>query len=799
MKNSLFALVFSAIAGCGQSPASLAGLDLAAGGEFDLSSAASDQAAFGDANQGADLAAASFDSAVEDAVAPDLATPDLAPASDLAGCVGDDGCGGATPRCDLKTGLCVACTLDGQCPDGQLCRGGACVPGCSLAKGCGDAGACEVDAGACFWCASDHDCAEPAAPRCDVATHHCAPCLPLNDNCAEGRYCVAMNGGFSCAMGCKIDLDCSGSDGGIPSSLCCDHLCIDRASNGANCGQCGKACGNGQSCCNAACDDLAGDPANCGACGNLCKLANATAACAAGKCAIGTCGAGFADCDQLAGDGCEVNTNTDPKNCLGCGKACVVANGVAGCSGGCTVASCNQGFADCDQLAGNGCEIDLTKDLANCGGCGKSCAPANASGSCVAGLCQVLSCAPGFADCNKMAADGCEGDLQNDPKHCGDCNFACAQGQLCTLGKCHAPCDPLFAVDGGSNAAPAIGPDGTVYQIGTDGFLRAFSPVGVVLWTANATLGPGHTNYYAVGGVALDQTQLYAGGPDGDLYAFDYKGHLQWRVTVGGDLSFATPAVGGAALGGAIIVAGYGTFVAAVSPKGKLVWRYTLGGTAWSSSPAIGHDGTIYLATWGDQMLYAIGPDGNLKWKRDNGGGAVTSPAIGKDGRIYTGNHGPSDGQYRAFNPDGTVAWKTPIGNFHGGTAIAGDGTIYAGNDRTLVALNPDGTIKWQASAGGGPEPWVCGGNMVGDDGNIYVTVCGNQTLAVMEPKMGKILCTLQLNGYGSPPTLGQNGVMYVGSTSGKLIGYAGTSHRLDYTSPWPKHHRDIGNTGQVP
>ena len=66
-----------------------------------------------------------------------------------AGCTSDAMCMGDTPRCDMATGKCVACLEDGHCPEGSVCRGGACAPGCSAMKGCGDAGTCDVDAGAC--------------------------------------------------------------------------------------------------------------------------------------------------------------------------------------------------------------------------------------------------------------------------------------------------------------------------------------------------------------------------------------------------------------------------------------------------------------------------------------------------------------------------------------------------------------------------------------------------------------------------------------------------------------------------
>jgi hypothetical protein len=95
-----------------------------------------------------------------------------------------------------------------------------------------------------------------------------------------------------------------------------------------------------------------------------------------------------------AADGCEVNTSTDPNNCGGCAMACgAIPNGIAGCSGGaCRVAECNAPFGDCDGKPANGCEVNISTDPNNCGGCGKVCL----NTVCNAGACSSLSLAGSF-------------------------------------------------------------------------------------------------------------------------------------------------------------------------------------------------------------------------------------------------------------------------------------------------------------------------------------------------------------------------------------------------------------------
>ncbi|MCL4478847.1 MAG: PQQ-binding-like beta-propeller repeat protein [Deltaproteobacteria bacterium] len=82
---------------------------------------------------------------------------------------------------------------------------------------------------------------------------------------------------------------------------------------------------------------------------------------------------------------------------------------------------------------------------------------------------------------------------------------------------------------------------------------------------------------------------------------------------------------------------------------GGLKWSFTTSGPI-ISSPAIGADGTIYIGTGflGNDMslivscdygntLYAINPNGTLKWTFATGCGIISSPVIGSDGTIYVG------------------------------------------------------------------------------------------------------------------------------------------------------------------
>ena len=78
------------------------------------------------------------------------------------------------------------------------------------------------------------------------------------------------------------------------------------------------------------------------------------------------------------------------------------------------------------------------------------------------------------------------------------------------------------------------------------------------------------------------------------------------------------------------------------------------------SSPAVGVDGTIYFGAL-DKNLYALTPDGRLKWSFPASGEITSSPAIGSDGKIYFVS---TDGWLYAVKPNGTQQWRFHTGGY---------------------------------------------------------------------------------------------------------------------------------------
>jgi hypothetical protein len=131
-----------------------------------------------------------------------------------------------------------------------------------------------------------------------------------------------------------------------------------------------------------------------------------------------------------------------------------------------------------------------------------------------------------------------------------------------------------------------------------------------------------------------------------------------------------------------------------------------------------------------DNYLYAIAPNGEMKWR--TGVGAGTSPTIGQDGTIYAGWS-----QLYAVNPlNGHVKWVFNPGSYRcieGGTpAHSADGTIYCGaNIRMgdisqggeIIAINPNGTEKWRETIA---DFEVRSAPAISEDGTVYIGSCSD-------------------------------------------------------------------------
>jgi len=133
--------------------------------------------------------------------------------------------------------------------------------------------------------------------------------------------------------------------------------------------------------------------------------------------------------------------------------------------------------------------------------------------------------------------------------------------------------------------------------------------------------------------------------------------------------------------------------------KGKIKWIFTPGGSIYNSI-AIGPDFTIYFPTCYEiegnkSALYAVRPDGSLKWKIWLPLGSETQPMVIADGSILVSN-GTS---IYFINPDdGSIKHQINFGRVNISTYlnIGIDGTLYfTAEEGHLYAVSQQGDILW--------------------------------------------------------------------------------------------------------
>lgn len=349
------------------------------------------------------------------------------------------------------------------------------------------------------------------------------------------------------------------------------------------------------------------------------------------------------------------------------------------------------------------------------------------------------------------------------------------------------------------------------------------------------------------------------------LVALDVAtGAVRWRYALGSSEVRSTPAV---APDGSITLLAEersptGGFLSAaavrVSATGALVWRRELGIGASPvnigfSAPAIGADGSVYVAT---DSLYALNPDGTVRWTRFSTGEELrSSPSIGADGTIYFVSRNIP---LTAMHPDsGRVLWELPLGaqghvfaapaigtdgtiyvatdacvlyavssagsslwNYDAGSAGSGctmrsspavgsDGTIYLGtSNRTprpvLFAIRPTGVLRWTYTPSGmpidvGPEFFeIYSSPVIGSDGAVYFGQEFSRVYAV-DSQAGAERWVVRALGsiLWSSPTLTLGGILIISDVEGRVYAINTESAGLQGTAPWPRYRGGNRSAGR--
>jgi outer membrane protein assembly factor BamB len=318
------------------------------------------------------------------------------------------------------------------------------------------------------------------------------------------------------------------------------------------------------------------------------------------------------------------------------------------------------------------------------------------------------------------------------------------------------PYDPKSADDNEQIIpSPILGPNNTLYILSI--WDNVYTPRTINAWLNNPILKP-IIDHYKIKGIKAQNW--------GKLYAVDVQtGKRKWVF----DPSLEPP----------------------FNKKG--FW----------GSPAIDDNGTIYVAAYDNSFngyLYALNPDGALKWKypkntQEKIQNLQSPPSIGDDGTIYVGSGGViNKAMLYAFNPDGTLKWSFEISEnrITSGPGIGPDGTLYFGSHNHPAVPSPNSTrppkgylyaledlgtqakIKYKFEVKYG----ITASPAIDNEGNVFFSTTsilpvppgflGDYHLYALD-KNGKKLWSYPFKGFAwGSPSIDKDGTVYLGVIQGE-------------------------------
>ena len=230
----------------------------------------------------------------------------------------------------------------------------------------------------------------------------------------------------------------------------------------------------------------------------------------------------------------------------------------------------------------------------------------------------------------------------------------------------------------------------------------------------------------------------------------------------------------------------------ALNPNCSLKWKYVIGSFMDASSPAIDQSGFLYL---GDVkgMLHKFQDNGTSTtrlWKVQIGTKITASPVIGSDGTVYVGS---TNGLSAVRPTDGKVLWNLPVGIVEQTPALGSDDTVYfgikSGQSRAIYAVARDGTLRWQYGPVLASSPYG-GFPTVGADGIVYVGfgtgvhAFSPDGASLWSYDTGTAVSSFPVIGGMASTQAGGNAVLYVASIDWKLHAISSQRHGTDTNAP---------------
>jgi outer membrane protein assembly factor BamB len=212
----------------------------------------------------------------------------------------------------------------------------------------------------------------------------------------------------------------------------------------------------------------------------------------------------------------------------------------------------------------------------------------------------------------------------------------------------------------------------------------------------------------------------------------------------------------------------------------KVAWRFDSGVTVDYSTPAIAPDGTVYFVCHSGDM-YALDPDGKLRWHHSMPGISETSPTVGSDGRVYAS----AGSVLHSLAADGTPYWALSRGHVsrNSGISLVGDSLLLYPNP-ALLAMDREGDIRWESHHGN------AGSQAIAEDGAVYLQTT-DSLIALNSDGSARWSAGLPSGSRYWPPVLGANGVIYCAGHEETLYAFDENGN-LNWACPVGDHNQHI-------
>jgi len=354
--------------------------------------------------------------------------------------------------------------------------------------------------------------------------------------------------------------------------------------------------------------------------------------------------------------------------------------------------------------------------------------------------------------------------------------------------------------------SPALDPDGNVYFGDEGGWVYSLDPAGQLRWTfqageavmASVAVVPDARGSRGCNPLSWFRrprprgSLVYAACLDSFLYCLDGDGRLRWKLLLGDEV-YSAPAVGA---DGTVYVGTDKGLLLAVAPDGRLRWEFDCGAEI-ASSPSIGTNGLIYLTS---DSVYCLDAGRRVRWtfgtsEPDDYFFAGAAPA--PDGTVYAATVA---GTVYAIGPDGRLRWQAPVPDrdeIRTEPVFDAAGNLYVGTDGDyLCVMPPGGTFRVVYEALDIVTSTVAVSSagtayFLPDDGTLYA--CGADHRMLWRQDVATEDKDIY---YSSSPTIGPDGTVYVGSWDGGL--YAFTGDGPPAASFWPQYRGDARHTGRT-